>query len=89
MRFVPSRQGTHLPQDSFCVKFMKNLATSTMQVLSFMTTRPPEPIIAPAFLTESKSSGRSRSFSVSVPPEGPPIWTALNFPPPRMPPPTS
>ncbi len=31
-----------------------------MQVSSSMTTRPPEPIIAPAFLSESKSRGRSR-----------------------------
>ena len=33
MRLVPSRHGTHLPQDSFCVKCMKKRATSTMQVL--------------------------------------------------------
>ena len=32
MRLLPSRQGTHLPQDSFFVKFMKKRATSTMQV---------------------------------------------------------
>ena len=60
-----------------------------MQVLLSMTTRPPEPIIAPAAESESKSSGRSRSFSVRQPPEGPPIWTALKSAPPLMPPPTS
>ena len=32
IRLVPSRQGTHLPQDSFWVKFIKNRAISTMQV---------------------------------------------------------
>jgi len=62
-----------------------------MQVLSSITTRPPEPIIAPAFLRESKSRGISRWSSANVrqPPEGPPICTALNFAPPRMPPPMS
>ncbi|MPN39609.1 hypothetical protein SDC9_187137 [bioreactor metagenome] len=60
-----------------------------MQVSSSMTTSPPEPIIAPAFLSESKSSGRSRSSVVRHPPEGPPICTALNFFPPRTPPPMS
>ena len=89
MRFVPSRQGTHLPQLSFCVKFMKKRAVSTMQVSSSMTTRPPEPTIAPTFLSESKSSGISRCSSVRQPPAGPPICTALNFLPLRMPPPIS
>ena len=64
IRRVPSRQGTHLPQDSFWVKFMKNRATSTMQVSSSMTTRPPEPIMAPSFFRESKSRGMSRCSSV-------------------------
>ena len=32
---------------------MKNFATSTMQVSSSMTTRPPEPIIAPTVLSDS------------------------------------
>ena len=53
MRFVPSRQGVHLPQDSDCVKLRKNLATSTIQVSSSMTTSPPDPIIAPAAISES------------------------------------
>ena len=86
---VPSLQGTHLPHDSFCVKFMKNLATSTMHVSSSITTSPPDPIMAPAFLRLSKSRGRSRCSSVRHPPEGPPICTALNFLPPLMPPPIS
>ena len=86
---MPSRQGTHLPQDSFWVKFMKNRATSTMQVSSSMTTSPPEPIMAPTFFRESKSMGMSRCSSVRQPPEGPPICTALNFFPSLMPPPMS
>ena len=53
MRGVPSRQGMHLPQLSRWMKSMKNLATSTMQVSSSMTTRPPEPIIAPSSLSVS------------------------------------
>ena len=92
IRLVPSLQGTHFPQDSFWVKFMKKRATSTMQLLSFMTTRPPEPIIAPTFFRESKSRCRSRWSSVALmhrqPPEGPPIWTALKLPP-LTPPPMS
>ena len=47
------RQVVHLPQDSFFVKLMKKRAISTMQVSSPMTTRPPEPMIAPIFLSES------------------------------------
>ncbi len=45
---VPSRQETHLPQDSSRRKFRKYLATSTMHVLSSMTIMPPEPIMDPA-----------------------------------------
>ena len=86
---VPSRQGTHLPQLSLWVKFMKNRAVSTIQVSSSMTTRPPEPMIAPARFRESKSTGRSSCSSVRQPPAGPPVWTALNFFPSLMPPPIS
>ena len=43
IRVVPMRQGTHLPQDSRAVKSRKNRAMFTMQVLSSMTTMPPEP----------------------------------------------
>ena len=71
--FVPSLHGTHFPQDSLCVNPIKNFATSTMQVFSSITTRPPEPIIALNFLTESKSSGSSKCFSTRHPPDGPPI----------------
>ena len=91
IRLVPSRQGTHLPQDSFWVNSMKKRAVSTMQVSSSITTRPPEPIMAPMLFRLSKSRGRSRCslLAVVAPPEGPPIWTALNFLPFRMPPPMS
>ena len=53
MTFRPMRQGTHLPQDSILVKVRKKRATSTMQVVSSMTTRPPDPIMAPALIRES------------------------------------
>ena len=53
MRRVPSRQGMHFPQLSRWMKSMKNFATSTMQVSSSMTTRPPEPMIAPTVLSDS------------------------------------
>src|SRR5512139_347119 len=48
-----------------------------MQESSSITTMPPEPIIAPACLSESKSIGVSRKLSGRQPPEGPPICTAL------------
>ena len=89
IRFVPSRHGTHLPQLSRCVKFIKNLATSTIQVFSSITTRPPEPMIASSDLTESKSSGRSIWSSIRHPPDGPPICTPLKAAPLFRPPPIS
>ena len=56
---MPSRQGTHLPQDSSARKSRKYRATSTMQVSSSMTIMPPEPIIAPALASSSKSTAMS------------------------------
>ncbi len=53
IRFVPTRQKVHLPHDSRCVKSRKKRATSTMQVVSSMTTRPPEPMMAPVLLIDS------------------------------------
>ena len=58
---------------------IKNLAMSTIHVVSSTTTRLPEPIIAPASFNDSKSIGESRCVSGKQPPEGPPICTALNF----------
>ena len=66
-----------------------HFATSTMQVFSSITTRPPDPIMAPIFERESKSILLSSCDSTRQPPEGPPIWTALNFLLSLMPPPIS
>ena len=85
----PSLQGRHLPHDSSLRKSMKYRATSTMQVSSSITIMPPEPIIEPASVSASKSTGRSRSDSGRHPPEGPPVCTALNFLPFGTPPPMS
>ena len=46
---------------------------STMHVSSSMIIMPPEPIIEPAAMSESKSTGVSRNFSVKQPPDGPPV----------------
>jgi len=54
-----------------------------------MTIMPPEPIIDPTSVSLSKSTGRSSSLSGMQPPEGPPVWTALNLRPLGMPPPMS
>src|SRR4030043_176213 len=71
--FIPIRQGTHLPQDSSTEKSVKNRAVSTMQVESFMTTRPPDPIMAPASSRESKSPSISKREVGRQAPEGPPL----------------
>src|SRR5665647_2337525 len=68
MRCVPTRQGTHLPQLSSAVNLKKNLAKSTMQVVSSTTTMPPEPIIEPYLVRFSKSMGVSRSSAGRQPP---------------------
>ena len=79
MRRVPSRQGMHLPQLSVWMKSMKNLARSTMQVASSITTRPPEPIMRADGLERLVVDVISRFGSGMQPPDGPPICTALNF----------
>ncbi len=60
-----------------------------MQVRSFITIIPPEPIIDPASVRESKSTFMSRRLAGRQPPEGPPVCTALNSLPSGIPPPTS
>src|SRR4030043_440171 len=75
--FNPSRQGRHFPQDSSCKKWTKYFATSTIQVPSSITIIPPEPIMEPALMRLSKSTGRSKSEAGMQPPEGPPVCTAL------------
>ena len=49
-----------------------------MQSVSSMTRVPPEPIIAPAWegLVVDRGVGQLAGMQ---PPDGPPIWTALNF----------
>ena len=75
----PILQGTHFPQDSSSVNSRKNLAMAGMQVVSSITTMPPEPMIAPVLLIFSKSTGVSMSEPGMQPPDGPPICTALNL----------
>src|SRR4030042_5548084 len=89
IRSIPSRHGTHLPQDSSCKNFRKYLATSTIQELSSMTTIPPEPTTEPASARISKSTGRANFSAGRHPPDGPPICTALILLPFTDPPPMS
>src|SRR5690606_41115701 len=72
-RSTPTRQGVHWPQDSSRQKVRKKWATSTIQLASSITTRPPEPMITPAFTRDWESTGVSRIASGNQPPEGPPI----------------
>ena len=60
-----------------------------MQVVSSITTMPPDPMIAPVLLIFSKSTGVSMSELGMQPPDGPPICTALNLRLFLMPPPMS
>jgi len=85
----PTRQGTHFPHDSAVANCRKYLANSTMQVSSSTTIMPPEPIVAPAAVNESKSTGVFSAEAGRHPPRGPPVCTALNGLPLGMPPPTS
>ena len=43
MRLVPTRHGGHFPHDSSCTNSRKNRATSTIQLSSSITIRPPIP----------------------------------------------
>ena len=78
IRLVPSRHGTHLPQDSLWVKLMKKRATSTIQVFvihNYQTTGTDDGI---KFLDgiEIKWS-HPDVFLTRHPPDGPPICTAF------------
>ena len=55
----PTRQGTHLPQDSLRKKRTALSAMSSMQRPSAQTTMAPEPSMEPAAASDLKSSGRS------------------------------
>ena len=50
---VPTRQGTHLPQDSLMQNSMKYRATSTMQEVSSITIMPPDPMMEPTLASDS------------------------------------
>src|ERR1700690_2399125 len=86
---VPILQGGHLPHDSDCVNERKYFAISTMQVSSSSTTIPPDPIIDPTLVSESKSTGSSSWLAGIQPPEGPPVCIALNSRSSKIPPPIS
>src|SRR5271156_3357388 len=83
----PTRQGTHLPQDSLrknCVEFS---AMSSMQRSSAHTTRAPEPSIEPASASDLKSSRTSAMDADKYPEDGPEGANPFSFFPPAIPPP--
>ncbi len=49
-----------------------------MQSSSSSTTMPPEPMMEPTVARVSKSTCMSRNWAGMQPPDGPPVWTALN-----------
>src|SRR5687768_2765228 len=69
----PTRQGTHLPQDSFRKKRVKFRAASIMQRPVLRKRIAPDPMCAPASITAlgseevegRKSIGESRNLSVA------------------------
>jgi hypothetical protein len=74
LRPFPTR-GT-LPTGFVLEKVHKILGHIDHAVDSSMTIIPPEPIIEPASVSRSKSTGRFSRDSGMHPPEGPPVWTA-------------
>src|SRR5262249_40022396 len=79
---VPIRQGGHCPQLSTLKKFENFRVWATIQVASSTTMTPADPSPVPAFLSESKSIGRSSWSGVIIEKAGPPGNTALIFRPP-------
>src|SRR5271155_1835348 len=82
----PTRQGTHLPQDSLrknCVEFS---AMSSMQRSSAHTTRAPEPSIEPASASDLKSNRTSAMDAGKYPEDGPEGANPFSFFPSAMPP---
>src|SRR5579862_1045816 len=67
----PTRQGTHLPQDSLRKKRTALRAMSSMHRPSAHTTMAPEPTIEPAAATALKSRGRLTISAGRYPDEGP------------------
>src|SRR5271156_5202055 len=83
----PTRQGTHLPQDSLrknCVEFS---AMSSMQRSSAHTTRAPEPSIEPASANDLKSNRTSAMDAGKYPEDGPDGANPFSVFPSAMPPP--
>jgi hypothetical protein len=83
---VPSRQGVHLPHDSWAKKRTTRWQARTMSVVSSITMMAPEPSIDPAPPTAPASSGRSRCSSKNQGADAPPGMNALSLRPDRMPP---
>src|SRR3989337_2940213 len=63
---VPSRQGVHLPHDSWLKNLFMMYDILTMQVELSITMTAPEPSIEPLAARESKSRAVSMSFGVSI-----------------------
>ena len=77
MRREPTRQGVHLPHDSWTKKRIVRLTTSTIHVSSLMTIIAPVPNADPAAANDSKSNLTSNWSAVRNGVEAPPGMTAL------------
>ena len=75
----PTRQGTHLPQDSLRKNFTAFRAMSSMQRPSAQTTIAPEPSIEPTAASDLKSSRTSTIEAGRYPDEGPDGANAFSF----------
>ena len=82
----PTRQGTHLPQDSSRKKRSTFVAAASRSVPSAITTSAPEPSIDPASASVPKSSRTSSRSGPRKFEDAPPGWTAARTAPSAMPP---
>src|SRR6185437_3629925 len=85
-RTVPTRQGTHCPQDSSRKNRAILRSSAVMSAVSSRTRTTPDPSVAPMARTPSNVSGASSASGPTNEPAAPPSSTARSGRPPRTPP---
>ncbi len=85
-RTVPTRHGTHCPQDSSRKNLAIRCSSAATSTVSSRTSTTPDPSVAPTALTPSNVSGTSSASGPTKDPAAPPSSTACTGRPPRTPP---
>src|SRR5262249_47701354 len=85
-RTVPTRQGTHCPQDSSRKNRAVRRSRPATSTASSITSTTPDPRVAPMARTPSNVSGVSSASGPTKEPAAPPSSTARSCRPPRTPP---